>query len=147
MAAPGRQATLRLHRAELLWQVCRLPRHASSGYVAAMSCTAAQLHGADCTLLRCRAFLDWTLQPTHRRGDMTTDMPFPAYPPGMYHAIASMAEIGLPAYITETGICDHTTLKRPAFFRAYLDEVRFLLLPKMRNMVKKAVLSRWCMHN
>jgi hypothetical protein len=54
---------------------------------------------------------------------MTTDMPFPAYAPGLYTAIAAMADIGLPIYITETGICDHTTLKRPAFFRAYFDQV------------------------
>ncbi len=67
--------------------------------------------------------IDWTMQPTHRRGDMSTDMPFAAYAPGLYHAIAAVAALGLPIYITETGICDHTTLKRPAFFRAYLDEV------------------------
>ena len=67
--------------------------------------------------------LDWTLRPTHRTGDMTTDMPFVAYPPGLYTAIAAMAGIGVPLYITETGICDHTTLKRPAFFHAYLDQV------------------------
>lgn len=54
---------------------------------------------------------------------MATDMPFAAYAPGLYHAIAAVATLGLPIYITETGICDHTTLKRPAFFRAYLDEV------------------------
>ena len=33
-------------------------------------------------------------------------------------------QIGLPIYITETGICDHTSLKRPAFFTSYFDEVR-----------------------
>jgi beta-glucosidase/6-phospho-beta-glucosidase/beta-galactosidase len=70
-----------------------------------------------------RALIDWTLQPTHRTGDMTTDMPFPAYAPGLYTAIAAMADIGLPIYITETGICDHTTLKRPAFFRAYFEQI------------------------
>mmetsp|Transcript_17931 Transcript_17931/g.53969 ORF Transcript_17931/g.53969 Transcript_17931/m.53969 type:complete len:526 (+) Transcript_17931:343-1920(+) len=70
-----------------------------------------------------RGMIDWTLAPTHRRGDLTTDMPFAAYAPGLYHAIASMAEIELPIYITETGICDHTSLKRPAFFKAYLDEL------------------------
>jgi beta-glucosidase/6-phospho-beta-glucosidase/beta-galactosidase len=73
--------------------------------------------------LYCRALIDWTLQPTHRTGDMTTDMPFPAYAPGLYTAIAAMADIGLPIYITETGICDHTTLKRPSFFRAYFEQV------------------------
>jgi hypothetical protein len=73
--------------------------------------------------LNCRALIDWKLQPTHRTGDMTTDMPFPAYAPGLYTAIAAMADIGLPIYITETGICDHTTLKRPSFFQAYFDQV------------------------
>ena len=33
-------------------------------------------------------------------------------------------ELGLPMYITETGICDHTSLKRPEFFHSYLDQVR-----------------------
>lgn len=67
---------------------------------------------------------------------MTTDMPFPAYAPGLYHAIAAMADIGLPIYITETGICDHTTLKRPAFFRAYIDQV--MMCPPCVRIVDRA---------
>ncbi len=83
-------------------------------------CLMAKTAAAPAT---CRGMIDWTLQPTHRTGDMTTDMPFAAYAPGFYTAIAAMAGIRLPIYITETGICDRTSLKRPAFFRAYLDEV------------------------
>ena len=35
--------------------------------------------------------IDWKLQPTSRKGDLQTDMPFAAYPPGMYKALAAMA--------------------------------------------------------
>ncbi len=41
------------------------------------------------------------------------------------------SQIGVPMYITETGICDHTSLKRPAFFAAYFDEVRVTALPPL----------------
>jgi hypothetical protein len=34
-----------------------------------------------------------------------------------------MSQLGVPIWITETGCCDHTTLKRPAFFHSYLDQV------------------------
>ena len=41
----------------------------------------------------------------------------------LLQGIAQMSELGVPIWITETGCCDHTTLKRPAFFHAYLDQV------------------------
>lgn len=70
-----------------------------------------------------RGVINWMMQPTSRKGDIKTDMPFAAYAPGLYEGIACMSQIGLPIYITETGICDHTTLKRPAFFHAFLDQI------------------------
>lgn len=70
-----------------------------------------------------RGIISPFLTPTYRPGDLPTDMPFAAYAPGLYEAIADMAKIGLPIYITETGICDGTSLKRPAFFASHFDEL------------------------
>ena len=56
--------------------------------------------------------LVWTLSPFKRPAETRA-----------LQGIAEMSQLGVPIWITETGCCDHTTLKRPAFFHSYLDQV------------------------
>ncbi len=52
--------------------------------------------------------------------EIWTDMPYPMYAEGLYHAIARFSELAIPLYITETGIADAKDDRRDLFFRRYL---------------------------
>lgn len=45
------------------------------------------------------------------------------YPAGLYHALTRVHDLGLPVYITETGLPDHDDDQRPAFLLSHLAEV------------------------
>lgn len=53
-------------------------------------------------------------------GQVMTDMPYASYPEGFYNAIKSVCRLGLPVYITETGISDRFDNRRGEFIRQYL---------------------------
>jgi len=61
--------------------------------------------------------------PTCRRGEYMTDMPYRAYPKGLYEAVAHVSKLGVPMYITETGIADRDDRHRAHHIRAYMEQV------------------------
>jgi beta-glucosidase len=67
-------------------------------------------------LSRWDKFVDTTCRP----GEIMTDMPYPIYAEGLYHAIAKMAELKVPIYITENGIADVKDDRRELWIRRYL---------------------------
>ncbi|KXZ56250.1 hypothetical protein GPECTOR_1g218 [Gonium pectorale] len=66
-----------------------------------------------------RVVLDWRMGFTCRHGEVLTDMGWPIVPEGLYAAIAHCAELGLPLYVTETGIADGRDDRRAALIAAY----------------------------
>ncbi len=56
----------------------------------------------------------------YRPEDIKTDMPYPFYAEGLYHAIAKASELGVPMYITENGIADAQDDKRALWIERYL---------------------------
>ncbi|EFJ47488.1 hypothetical protein VOLCADRAFT_120960 [Volvox carteri f. nagariensis] len=70
-----------------------------------------------------RVVLDWRLRFTCRPGEVLTDMGWPVVPEGLYDAIAHSAELGLPLYVTETGIADGRDDRRAPLIAAYWQQV------------------------
>jgi beta-glucosidase len=56
----------------------------------------------------------------HRPDEMMTDMMYPLYLEGFYRAIKTIAQLGVPIYITENGIADAKDDRRDRFIRRYL---------------------------
>ncbi len=55
-----------------------------------------------------------------RPDEIMTDMPYPIYAEGFYRAIKTLAQLGVPVYITENGIADAKDDRRDLFIRRYL---------------------------
>lgn len=53
-------------------------------------------------------------------GEIMTDMPYAMYGKGFYNAIADVATIGVPIYITENGLADAADTRRKQFLQEYL---------------------------
>ncbi|PNH02539.1 Beta-galactosidase, partial [Tetrabaena socialis] len=70
-----------------------------------------------------RVVLDWRLGFTCRPGEVLTDMGWPVVPGGLYGAIAHCSELGVPLYVTETGIADGRDDRRGGLIAAYWKEV------------------------
>jgi beta-glucosidase len=66
-----------------------------------------------------RVLVNW-FTPSHRPHELMTDMPYPIFAEGLYSAIAHMAELKVPIYITENGIADASDTKREAWLKKYL---------------------------
>ncbi len=60
------------------------------------------------------------LGSSYREGDIPTDMPYGIYAEGFYRAIASVARMGVPIYITENGLADSKDDRREIFLKKYL---------------------------
>ncbi len=56
-------------------------------------------------------------------GEVKTDMDYSMYPEGLYRAIKTISELGVPIYITENGIADAKDDRRELFIRRYLYSV------------------------
>ncbi|KAG2486953.1 hypothetical protein HYH03_014450 [Edaphochlamys debaryana] len=67
--------------------------------------------------------LDWRCGFTGRPGDVLTDMGWPISPEGLYRAIAHCGELGIPLYITETGIADGVDDRRGPLIAAYWEQL------------------------
>ena len=50
-------------------------------------------------------------------------MPFPLYGPGIYEGLRKYSAIGVPMYITETGIPDYKEDRREEMFNTYFPQV------------------------
>ena len=61
--------------------------------------------------------------PTCYPDEVMTDMEYAIYPDGIYNAIADMATLGVPLYITENGIPDAQDCHRAHFIMSYLQKV------------------------
>lgn len=70
----------------------------------------------------CRVCINWLFQPRGRPGETMTDMPFPLYAAGIYEGLAKYAPIGVPLYITETGIPDSKEDRREEMFTTYFPQ-------------------------
>eukprot|EP00198_Chlamydomonas_reinhardtii_P011511 XP_001700848.1 predicted protein [Chlamydomonas reinhardtii] len=70
-----------------------------------------------------RVVLDWRLGFTCRPGEVLTDMGWPVVPEGLYAAIVHCAELGVPLYITETGLADGADDRRAPLISAYWQQV------------------------
>ncbi|KAG2450444.1 hypothetical protein HYH02_004946 [Chlamydomonas schloesseri] len=70
-----------------------------------------------------RVVLDWRLGFTCRPGEVLTDMGWPVVPEGLHAAIAHCAELGVPLYITETGLADGADDRRAPLIAAYWEQV------------------------
>ncbi|GLI65459.1 hypothetical protein VaNZ11_008841, partial [Volvox africanus] len=70
-----------------------------------------------------RVVLDWRLRFTCRPGEVLTDMGWPVVPEGLYDAIVHSANLGMPLYVTETGIADGRDDRRAPLIAAYWQQV------------------------
>ncbi|GIM00686.1 hypothetical protein Vretimale_5626 [Volvox reticuliferus] len=70
-----------------------------------------------------RVVLDWRLRFTCRPGEVLTDMGWPVVPEGLYDAIVHSANLGIPLYVTETGIADGRDDRRAPLIAAYWQQV------------------------
>ena len=70
-----------------------------------------------------RCVVGWRLNATHMPGEVMTDMPYPVYPRGLYDAIKKLSALGIPMYITETGIPDLRDDRRKDWIRGYTRQV------------------------
>ncbi|GMH39661.1 hypothetical protein BSKO_07559 [Bryopsis sp. KO-2023] len=64
-----------------------------------------------------------TLQPVTNEGGIMTDMGYTIVPDGLYEAIKKSSELGVPMYITETGVADMGDSKRNIMIKGYTNEV------------------------
>ena len=71
-----------------------------------------------------RALVSWRLSPTCNPGEVMTDMPYVIYPAGLSLALRGAGALGVPLYITETGIADAGDARRALLIDAYMAEVR-----------------------
>lgn len=70
-----------------------------------------------------RALISWRLSPTCNPGEVMTDMPYVIYPAGLSLALQGAGALGVPLYITETGIADAGDTRRALLIDAYMAEV------------------------
>ncbi|PNH12078.1 Beta-glucosidase A, partial [Tetrabaena socialis] len=70
-----------------------------------------------------RGVVSWHLTPTHKAQEVMTDMPYPLYAAGLYDAIKRCSQLGLPMYITETGIADARDDRRARMINKYFEQV------------------------
>lgn len=70
-----------------------------------------------------RGVFDWKLTSAGNPGDLMTDMPYALWPEGMLHAIHTISELGMPIYITETGVADAGDAVRPVMIQQYMEKV------------------------
>jgi beta-glucosidase/6-phospho-beta-glucosidase/beta-galactosidase len=77
--------------------------------------------------------MNWRLAPTCNPGETMTDMPYAVYPAGLSIALQGASALGVPLYITETGIADAGDARRALMVDSYMAEVRRWTLCLMRH--------------
>ncbi|KAJ1623180.1 glycoside hydrolase superfamily, partial [Pavlovales sp. CCMP2436] len=55
-----------------------------------------------------------------REEALMTDLPYPLFPEGFYHALVRVGKLGKPVYVTESGIADARDDRRAQHLRRYL---------------------------
>jgi beta-glucosidase len=61
--------------------------------------------------------------PTHYADQVMTDMDYAMRPAALYDAIKEMSHLGVPLYITETGIADARDDRRESFIKSYMGAI------------------------
>lgn len=67
-----------------------------------------------------RGLFDWKLQACPNPGEIMTDMPYALYPEGLLVALKGVSTLGIPIYITETGVADKGDSIRPQMIQSYM---------------------------
>ena len=70
-----------------------------------------------------RGLFDWKLQPCLNPGEVMTDMPYSLHAEGLLTAVAGVSQLGVPIYITETGVADDGDALRPQCIQSYMSAV------------------------
>ncbi|EFN55966.1 hypothetical protein CHLNCDRAFT_145286 [Chlorella variabilis] len=70
-----------------------------------------------------RGVMDWKLSPCCNLGEVMTDMPYALYAEGLVLAVHHMSKLGVPIYITETGVADVGDERRPLMLQSYMEQV------------------------
>lgn len=70
-----------------------------------------------------RGLVDWRLFPVPDKGETMTDMPYALHPEGLAVALKGVAVLGVPIYITETGVADKGDSIRPQMIQSYMSAV------------------------
>ncbi|PSC70754.1 glycoside hydrolase [Micractinium conductrix] len=70
-----------------------------------------------------RGVMDWKLSPSCNHGETMTDMPYALYPEGLTLAVHHMSQLGVPIYITETGVADVGDERRPVLIDTYMQQI------------------------
>lgn len=70
-----------------------------------------------------RPVVTWYMTPSTFSGQRLTDMMYPVYAGGLYQAVKYSSALGIPMYITESGVADKTHKARPKMIDTYLKEV------------------------
>lgn len=70
-----------------------------------------------------RGLFDWKLQPCHNPGEVMTDMPYALHAEGLLLAVHGVSSLGVPIYITETGVADDGDALRPQCIQSYMSAV------------------------
>lgn len=70
-----------------------------------------------------RGVMDWKLSASCNEGEVMTDMPYSLYPEGLTLAVHHMSKLGVPVYITETGVADSGDERRPVMIQNYMEQI------------------------
>ncbi|KAL4538341.1 hypothetical protein Ndes2437B_g01352 [Nannochloris sp. 'desiccata'] len=70
-----------------------------------------------------RGLFDWKLQPCPNPGEVMTDMPYALHAEGLLLAVHGVSQLGVPIYITETGVADDGDSVRPQFIQSYMSAI------------------------
>lgn len=67
--------------------------------------------------------MDWKLTPSKNPGEIMTDMPYALHAEGLFKALDGIKPLGIPIYITETGVADKGDDVRPVMIQTYMSAI------------------------
>ncbi len=70
-----------------------------------------------------RGLMDWKLSPAANPGEIMTDMPYALHAEGLFTALDGIKPLGIPVYITETGVADKGDAVRPVMIQTYMSAI------------------------
>ena len=70
-----------------------------------------------------RGVFDWKLSSSCNPGETMTDMPYALWADGLLVALDEVSRLGIPIYITETGVADAGDEVRPVMIESYMSKV------------------------
>ncbi|KAK9868650.1 hypothetical protein WJX84_001643 [Apatococcus fuscideae] len=89
-----------------------------------------------------RVLIDWKFKTVCHPGETMTDMPFPLYGKGLYEGIADLSKLGVPIYVTESGVADNHGRTDRSLRQKYLDTY----LPEVERAVRDGLDCRGFMY-